>query len=309
MPNILLDRYLNGEHREAWRDMLALGPAVRDAVHYGHAKQVADETMKRARHNTELIIPKLDALGYKFTSPIDELDEFEAWDVACDRGRAAFRDRVGPIVGQIDAGLGNAAAVAIARALSDGESFWERQEFREERRAPRIAKIHALEEEFRREHGNKPSLEIPTVFIPATQEDVDLIDAIEYVIDGPLPMSVRSWYEQVGMVNLSGKHESIRPAYDDPLPLMMFHLKETAELMLDDHGSGRQLLLWAAEGDAWGVEVPSPDADAVVDPWKRTPLVDHLRTAFEWGGFPGWSHSTDRRPKEIDYLREGLLLI
>ena len=36
------------------------------------ALAVAMETMKRSRHNVELIIPKLEKLGYKFGNPEEE---------------------------------------------------------------------------------------------------------------------------------------------------------------------------------------------------------------------------------------------
>lgn len=72
MSNILLDRYRNGEHREVWQDLMHLGSAVRHELYYNDVKEVAEETMKRARHNVETIIPKLDKLGYQFGMPGEE---------------------------------------------------------------------------------------------------------------------------------------------------------------------------------------------------------------------------------------------
>ena len=62
----LLRRYQAGEHEAVWADMLALGPRVREAPHLEDAWSVARETMRRARHNVELIIRRLDEIGYRF---------------------------------------------------------------------------------------------------------------------------------------------------------------------------------------------------------------------------------------------------
>ena len=62
----LLRRYQAGEHEAVWADMLALGPRVRDAAHLEDALAVARETMRRARHNVELIVQRLDEIGYRF---------------------------------------------------------------------------------------------------------------------------------------------------------------------------------------------------------------------------------------------------
>jgi hypothetical protein len=65
-PGSLLRRYQSGEHEAVWSDMVALGAAVREAPHAEDAAAVARETMRRARHNVELIIRRLNALGYQF---------------------------------------------------------------------------------------------------------------------------------------------------------------------------------------------------------------------------------------------------
>jgi len=55
---------------------MALGAAVRNDLYYQDAVEVAAEMMKRAWHNVEPIILKLDKLGYEFTS---EAPEWRAW--------------------------------------------------------------------------------------------------------------------------------------------------------------------------------------------------------------------------------------
>lgn len=65
-PGALLRRYLAGEHEAVWAELMAMGPSVREAPHLGDAWAVARETMRRARHNVELIIHRLDQIGYRF---------------------------------------------------------------------------------------------------------------------------------------------------------------------------------------------------------------------------------------------------
>ncbi len=65
MPSFL-ERYLAGEHEQVWDELTALGEAVYEASLYEEARAVACETMRRARHNIEHLIPRLVALGYQF---------------------------------------------------------------------------------------------------------------------------------------------------------------------------------------------------------------------------------------------------
>jgi hypothetical protein len=61
-----LERYLAGEHEQVWADLLALGDRVRQEPLYADALAVARETMRRVRHNIEVLIPRLTAWGYHF---------------------------------------------------------------------------------------------------------------------------------------------------------------------------------------------------------------------------------------------------
>lgn len=62
-----LERYKNGHYEQAWDDLLALGPSVRDEPHWSGALQLAAETMARVRRNCETLIGRLKGLGYDFT--------------------------------------------------------------------------------------------------------------------------------------------------------------------------------------------------------------------------------------------------
>ena len=59
-----LKRYRNGEYKQVWNEMTALGPAVRQKRYYSQACAVATETMRRVRGNCELLVSRLRDAGY-----------------------------------------------------------------------------------------------------------------------------------------------------------------------------------------------------------------------------------------------------
>jgi hypothetical protein len=61
-----LQRYLAGERERVWAELQALGERVREEPLHADALAVARETMHRARRNIEVLIPRLDAIGYQF---------------------------------------------------------------------------------------------------------------------------------------------------------------------------------------------------------------------------------------------------
>jgi hypothetical protein len=60
----LLDRYLAGEHEAVWKDLLALGAAVREAPHAADALAVAYETMGRVEANVRTVSERLVQFGF-----------------------------------------------------------------------------------------------------------------------------------------------------------------------------------------------------------------------------------------------------
>src|SRR5688572_3841525 len=83
-----LQRYLDGERVEVWTELVALGEGVREEPLFSDAKAVAQETMRRARHNIDLLVVRLRTIGFVFRYPdavfrppdkkaLRELDRFE----------------------------------------------------------------------------------------------------------------------------------------------------------------------------------------------------------------------------------------
>jgi hypothetical protein len=72
-----LERYLAGEHERVWREIVALGDAVREEPALAGAEAVAREMMGRVQRNIALLIPRLRERGYVFTNaePLGAPDE------------------------------------------------------------------------------------------------------------------------------------------------------------------------------------------------------------------------------------------
>ncbi len=60
----MLDRYLAGDHRAVWSDLVALGAAVREEAHAADALAVAYETMRRVDANVRTVSARLTQLGF-----------------------------------------------------------------------------------------------------------------------------------------------------------------------------------------------------------------------------------------------------
>jgi hypothetical protein len=62
-------RYCDGDRQNVWDELFALKDLVNEDRYLSDAQAVAAETMKRARHNVEKLLPKLDQVGYEFLAP------------------------------------------------------------------------------------------------------------------------------------------------------------------------------------------------------------------------------------------------
>jgi hypothetical protein len=60
------DRYRAGDHQKVWKELVDLGPAVREDAHAADALAVAYETMERVAANVDTLIGRLTKLNYEF---------------------------------------------------------------------------------------------------------------------------------------------------------------------------------------------------------------------------------------------------
>jgi hypothetical protein len=126
---------------------------------------------------------------------------------------------------------------------------------------------------------------------------------------GPVPLSLRAFYEIVGEVDLIGHHPHISPEAD---PLVVFPL----EAMLQEIDEGDGSIAIAPDhyhkadisgGAPYEIALPDPRADAeLLNEPHRLFFVDYLRLVFRHGGFPGYAGRDRDVPAEIAILSQDL---
>lgn len=131
---------------------------------------------------------------------------------------------------------------------------------------------------------------------------------------GPLPMSLKAWWEIVGAVNLMGSHDLLCGSVGLSDPLWIY----PPEATLEDNEESECILApdryhkhGYSGGAPYAIGMPSPTADALVlyEP-NEVQFVDYLRLCFRYGGFPGLQDDETRIPaREMAILTEGLLEI
>ena len=170
----------------------------------------------------------------------------------------------------------------------------------------------------------------PCIWIQPKPGVSDILDKAEK--NGiTLPLALRDWMEEIGLVSLSGSHPALCPFYSSwehpnlyPDP---FEVSASIELMAESisglpstQRAGKTISsddIYKSEmgiesHEARGYWIMYPDASIDVElkgVWFPTTFVGYVRKSFQWGGFPGWERYPNRPEKELALLREGLLPI
>jgi hypothetical protein len=335
-----LGRYGAGEHEAVWAELVSLGPDVRSRRYRAPAWSVAQATMRRARHNVETIIRRLDGLGYRFIEPREQVplaDKQVAMPTKTSHGFEAVPMKFGDMQQRI-------AATDLSRLPPNARDSLEHM--RQLIGSLSVA-VSQMQDAARLEAAKKPPksaitshlitshVEDPDVFLAANAAEAKLLAKLErrklYV-----PLSLRAWIETVGRVDLNGAHralcflagpefpgiyadplcivptaqwaEEVLAAWDeegrdadDPQPLFIsFPARDKPSLATSDEQIE----------DAYEIALPNAAADAELlgEPQQRL-FVDYLRHAFRWGGFPGWEQYDKRPEAELALLRQDLLPI
>jgi hypothetical protein len=151
--------------------------------------------------------------------------------------------------------------------------------------------------------------------LPPAWDAAERIAALEGLV-GPLPLSVRAFYQIVGAVNLVGWHPDWPNEYSpDPLYIYPLHVQ------LDMCGDWRRRdcfapahAEWAAnpvlltvapdydvkygvEGDVYEMQVPNSGIDGLLLGERHsTTFVNYLRICCRWAGLPGLDRLPDASP-------------
>jgi hypothetical protein len=301
-----LDRYLAGDRVGVWKELVALGEAVGGEPVHSDAIAVAEETMRRARHNIESLITRLAAMGYRFAAPAPEreLDRINK-----DITEPKFNSF---ILRQVQMAVAEGRLPASALNPKENPAFHFRLKTLRKEKA-------ALEAELER-MVTMPPLENPRIFYPPEEQTSEWLEATERCARGPLPVSIRSWYRHVGYVSLGGSHPVINPdGCATPDPLLVHSLPDLTKQLVIGRRDDKTVLTISVNdrnkvgltgGKSYTITIPSACADVELEnEWHQTMFVHYLRKAFEWGGFPGWERDPAAPHDSIAELTERLLPI
>jgi len=198
---------------------------------------------------------------------------------------------VGPVWAEIVAADGppSAEAVAVARELAR----------RAGRNAERI-RDHLVAQGY--------AFEADEPIRPPADDIAEQLAAMEEQI-GPVPLALRAWAEEVGLVNLNGSHPEWEIEYSDPFCVELYpsylveeHRDWVQENWFERWGLTTFPIALAPDvlhkadvsgGPPYGIELPDPSADPRWhndDVHEGATFVGYLRSALlRWAGFPGWA--------------------
>jgi hypothetical protein len=306
----LFCRYQAGEREAVWAEMVALGAAVREPLYFKDAQAVATETMRRARHNFEILIRRLDSLQYRFEIP-----------------KPPARQFVLPPIEERIAKMRREQTKLSTAGLEQLEGMMRRQDAERRTKAARQA------EEEAKKRAITDHLTDKTVFSAIEARFIKRIAGMEKK-GFLLPLSLRAWIEEVGHICLIGSHPKLcffegagfPGVYADPFMMQpdVYELQGWVEEARESKNIAAldAVVGWTAEAKArlgvaneqldygYGIMLPNPAADAPLKGERHgVTLVEYLRVVFRWGGFPGWDQH-EKRPEELlKFLSEGLLPI
>lgn len=336
-----LERYLTGEREQVWTELQSLGDAVREEPVYGDAWAVARETMRRARHNIEMLIPRLVAVGYQFgygwIQPFVRERLTRPYRAHYDRATGQYTQGtlLEPTIPDHFGTRLRAEYEAQQDAARDEPPLFLPANDREERIALLMEKYPDWASAPLLPDGSTRHYVKTLDELRARPTASQLVAELESTV-GTLPLSIRAWYEVVGGVNFVGDHpgwHQFLPAvppireedYLSPMhwldPLFIYPLDERrvalyrkyvkppsrpTYLTLSADESGKYL-----DGARSFLQVTVPDgaADATLhrEPGYQMSFIPYLREVFRWGGFPGWARLERRPEDDLAFLREKLL--
>jgi hypothetical protein len=256
MPSFY-DRYQAGEHQRVWSDLIALGEAVRKEPIYADALAVARETMRRAQSNIENLIDRLHSVGYRFQTEQSAAQQSVDRMTLLARQMEVFRASAqGPFAEKMKSLLD-----AVTKSSASPQQAIERMKAT----AAKPAAAHPLED--------------PSIYIRASKDSAREIDDAERCLGGPLPISLRAWYETFDCVSFLGSHPELNPTERAPERPMMY----VSPSMLQGPGGQQRRKQAESLGFRLTTEAPasSLDEDALPDPLVIAPLEDVLGEAEE----------------------------
>lgn len=167
--------------------------------------------------------------------------------------------------------------------------------------------------------------EAPVHKVP-TQDTRQRIAVLEQLV-GPLPLSLKCWYEEVGSVNLVGAFpfsvkQGLECAHGSLLDPLFLYSVETVIQMVTlsvQDGTWEEESILPLSPDClhkyhysgsgpYHIKAPFKAIDVpLLDEPHHTTLVNYLRICFQWGGFPGLEKHRLLSEGQLSFLIKDLL--
>lgn len=315
MEKRLFDRYLAGEYEAVYDELVALGEGVRDPAVYEDACAVAAAMMARVRQNVEMLVECLRALEYRFELE-QESQPYQAPNAS---------DILENIRKQVPSSLD----------LPIPDVFWQlmQKQFEEVQKRSESALSELKSNLGQQAQQDDPQVKTE-VYSPPNQERSAALMRIEERF-GPMPITLRAWFDVVGEVDLVGDHPKLAQYFDhsdtggpqsDPLVVYFDPLNEDIylDMIADDPEYAEEGFILEISPDAChksnysggspnGFALPQSGFDGTIssdDEWDGMPFIVYLRHCFAWGGFPGLAHdlkAAKAASEELAALRKDLL--
>ncbi len=294
-----VERYRDGEREQVWAELVALGKTVREEPLFDDAWDVARETMTRARTNVELLLERLKQIGYQFERPdrvfwpaqpgvSARIDEFEQEVGPVPLSLRAWCEVVGEVafVGIYPRLAYYASSVTPWFANMIKSGTLESQKCDDVRQQIGMPSIDPAMLEFAKrlvqEEKEKPGWKL-----------AQQLGAQAKVVSDPLVVAFlheltpdwhRAWQEE------------IEDPQEEPFTVTI--------------APDRELKSGYSGGAGYEIRLPDSSADGpLLNEDHQTTFVNYLRISFQWAGFPGLEHYTNRDEKLLAFLKEGLLSI
>lgn len=302
-----LERYQQGEHVQVWRELVALDDQIRTEPLYSEARAVALETMRRARYNIELLVERLQNLGFQFHDPSAV---FRPTTPAQLEDLAVFEREVGPVPLSLRAWIEQVGTVYFMGS-------------------------------YRRLSYYAPNTFPPGGFViggtggePERLDFDDLLQQLSASDVVPTQMTdiFTNMFEQLQEVmnsdagdgepgaNTAEAIPEEEQTLSDPLVVDFYEVSiEAYQDWQEDYDDDRPFvasiapdILHKSNFSGYGgyeIALPNSAADAVLlnTEWREMTFVEYLRLSFEWAGFPGLQDYENRDENVLASLREGLL--
>lgn len=316
MPTYL-ERYRQGDCESVWAEMLALGGQIREESVYADAQAVARETMARARANIELLVQRLNTMGYRFAYP-------DRVFVPADE---EFRRLVGEVEGR--AGPLPLSLRIWCEVVGEVNFMGSHPKLSCYVQTPGAAKIAQDFLSLFAKHGGSAE-QTGDALRQGVETSQRLLSEVLHGIKTGRPRSsdleagLRASKEM--LASLQSTSPSIGPDVDsDPLVVEPYfgEMEEGMEECNDMNaanegmeGAGQFEAIIAPDavhktnhsgGSPYSMRFPDVAIDSHLDgDDDYGTFVEYLRTCFRWGGFPGLRASANPPREELAYLTQGL---